>query len=88
MKTKINFRTVSHMVLICPQMKTSVPGVVTAVAISDLSQERAGVRSQGMKEHGKAEENETLQRRISLKSFDPMALLGMIYQCYESTHNN
>lgn len=76
------------MVMICPQMKTSVPDVVTAVAISDLSQERAGIRSQWMEENGKAEENETLQRRISLKSLDPMALLGMIYQWYESTHSS
>lgn len=59
-KAKISFRTMSHMVMICPQMETPVPDVVTAVGISDLSQERTGVRSQGMEENGKAEENETL----------------------------
>lgn len=69
-QAKISFRTVCHMVMICPQVQTPVPGVITAVGIGDLSQEWAGVRSQGMKENGKAEENETLENRISLKRLD------------------
>lgn len=78
-EAKPSFRTVSHMVMICPQMQTPVPGVVTAVAISDLGQERAGIRSQGMKEYGKAEENETLEKFISLKRLKSMEPLGIIY---------